>query len=75
MCATEPDDQNNANTRENYYGIPADILDGIYPKVEYNKEVTEEDKLENFFGLKTFLILILAFPPSFLKDIVLDIDE
>ena len=46
---TEPDDQNKANTRENYYGIPADILDGIHPKVEYNQEVTGEDKLEKTF--------------------------
>ena len=46
---TKPDDQKMANTRENYYGIPADILDGIYPKVEYNQEVTGEDKLEKTF--------------------------
>ena len=41
---TKPDDHKKANTK--YYGIPAEILDGMYPKVEYNQEVNGEDKLE-----------------------------
>ena len=46
---TKPDDHKKGNTKEHYYGMPAEILDGIYPKVEYNQEVTGDDKLEKTF--------------------------